>query len=153
MRVSRGALESQRMLVPTIVPVDARAAEALDELLPLLARIGIDATAAGPRSIAVHAFPTFLLGRRVDAGAFIPALLERAADDSLPQDLEQALHAVLDMMACKAAVKAGDHLTQHEIEALLDLRERIDRGTACPHGRPTSLRISVRDLERQFGRA
>ncbi|MBL9141101.1 MAG: hypothetical protein JNK53_04480, partial [Phycisphaerae bacterium] len=151
-RVARGALESQRMLVPTILQVEPRAAEALDELQPLLARIGVDAVAAGPRSIAVHAFPTFLLGRRVDPAAFVPALLERAADEGLPQDLESALHSVLDMMACKAAVKAGDHLNATEIDALLDLRERIDRGTACPHGRPTSLRITVRDLERQFGR-
>jgi len=57
------------------------------------------------------------------------------------------------MMACKAAVKAGDRLSPAEIDALLDLRERIERGTACPHGRPTALRISVRDLERNFGRA
>jgi DNA mismatch repair protein MutL len=60
---------------------------------------------------------------------------------------------VLDMMACKAAVKAGDRLTSTEIDALLDLRERIERGTACPHGRPTALRITMRDLERNFGRA
>ena len=33
------------------------------------------------------------------------------------------------------------------------LRERIERGTACPHGRPTALRITMRDLERNFGRA
>jgi DNA mismatch repair protein MutL len=60
---------------------------------------------------------------------------------------------VLDMMACKAAVKAGDRLSEPELAALLDLRERIERGTACPHGRPTTLRITIRDLERQFGRA
>ena len=51
------------------------------------------------------------------------------------------------------AVKAGDRLTSTEIDALLDLRERIERGTACPHGRPTALRITMRDLERNFGRA
>lgn len=152
-RVASGALESQSMLVPTIVPVDARTVEAIDALQPLLARIGVEALPAGPRSIAIHAFPTFLLGRRVDPGVFMSELLERAADDGLPRTLEEALHAVLDMMACKAAVKAGDHLTGPELAALLDLRDRIERGTACPHGRPTTLRISIRDLERQFGRA
>ena len=60
---------------------------------------------------------------------------------------------MIDMMACKAAVKAGDRLTPAEIESLLDLRDRIERGSACPHGRPTALRIALRDLERNFGRA
>jgi DNA mismatch repair protein MutL len=88
----------------------------------------------------------------VDPGRFVPELLARIADDGVA-DLEAALHRTLDMMACKAAVKAGDRLSPAEIDALLDLRERIERGTACPHGRPTALRISLRDLERNFGRA
>ncbi len=151
-RITAGPLESQRMLTPVVMSVDPRNAEALEQLQPLLVRLGIDATPAGPRSIAVHAFPTFLLGRRVDPGQFIPELLERAADQGMPHDAEEALHSVLDMMACKAAVKAGDHLSATELQALLDLRESIDRASACPHGRPTSLRISLSDLERQFGR-
>jgi DNA mismatch repair protein MutL len=102
--------------------------------------------------VAVNAYPTFLSSRGVDPGKFVPELLARVADDGAA-DLESALHRVLDMMACKAAVKAGDRLSPAEIEALLDLRERIERGTACPHGRPTALRISMRDLERSFGRS
>jgi DNA mismatch repair protein MutL len=151
-RVAAAPLESQRMLIPAVVPVDARAAEAVESAAPLLARIGIEATAAGPRSIAVHAYPTFLLGRRVPPEEFLPALLERVADEGT-LDFEAALHETLDMMACKAAVKAGDRLTPVELESLLDLRERIERGSACPHGRPTTLRLSLRDLERNFGRA
>jgi DNA mismatch repair protein MutL len=108
--------------------------------------------AIGPRAVAVHAFPTFLSSRGVDPGRFVPELLARIADEGCA-DLEAALHRTLDMMACKAAVKAGDRLAPAEIEALLDLRERVERGTACPHGRPTALRISMRDLERSFGRA
>ena len=37
-------------------------------------------------------------------------------------------------------------------EVPIDLRERIERGTACPHGRPTSLTLTRRDLDRQFRR-
>jgi DNA mismatch repair protein MutL len=151
-RVAAAPLESQRMLVPLAAEADRRAAEAIDAAAPLLARLGIELTALGPRSVAVHAFPTFLLGRGVDPGRFVPELLARIADEG-HADLEAALHRTLDMMACKAAVKAGDRLSPAEIDALLDLRERIERGTACPHGRPTALRISVRDLERNFGRA
>jgi DNA mismatch repair protein MutL len=150
-RIAAQPLESQRMLVPAVLQVDPRAAEAVEAAGALLARIGIDASAAGPRAVAVHGYPTFLLGRGVQPEEFVPALLERLVDEG-GADVEAALHEVLDMMACKAAVKAGDRLTPVEIEALLDLRERIERGAACPHGRPTSLRISMRDLERSFGR-
>jgi DNA mismatch repair protein MutL len=59
---------------------------------------------------------------------------------------------ILDMMACKAAVKAGDPLTTEEIDALLQRRELAERSSHCPHGRPTTLRLSLRDLERQFHR-
>ena len=151
-RVSSAPLESQRMLVPLTVEADPRAAESIADAAPLLGRLGLELGAIGPRSVAVHAFPTLLSSRGVDPGRFVPELLARIADEGCA-DLEAALHRTLDMMACKAAVKAGDRLSPAEIDALLDLRERIERGTACPHGRPTALRISMRDLERGFGRA
>jgi DNA mismatch repair protein MutL len=57
------------------------------------------------------------------------------------------------MMSCKAAVKAGDRLRPQEIAELLAMRDRIDRGASCPHGRPTHLRIPIEELERRFGRS
>ncbi len=57
------------------------------------------------------------------------------------------------MMACKAAVKAGDELTHVELSDLLALRETVERSSNCPHGRPTSIRLTIRQLERLFGRS
>ena len=62
------------------------------------------------------------------------------------------LDRVLSMMACKAAVKAGDPLEPEEIEALFRRRDLIDKPSSCPHGRPTVLRLSKADLNRQFHR-
>jgi len=151
-RIAAAPLESQRMLVPAAIETDPRAVEAIADAGPLLERLGIELGAVGPRAVLVHAYPTFLLGRGVEPAAFIPGLLAQIAEDG-HADFETALHSVLDMMACKASVKAGDRLSPTEIDALLDLRDRIERGTACPHGRPTALRISMRDLERNFGRS
>lgn len=76
----------------------------------------------------------------------IPALnQERSVEEAV-------LHKVLDMMACKAAVKAGDHMTLPELEALLEQRQQIERSSNCPHGRPTSHRITLKDLEKRFQR-
>ena len=145
---SHGDLESQRLLTPAMVGV-ADAPEKLEALAAILHTLGIDATAAGPTRVAVHAFPSLLFSRGVDPAGCMAELFE--ADD-LPKDQEDALREVLDMMACKAAVKAGDALSDQELSALLELREKVERSASCPHGRPTSIRLSMRDLERMFGR-
>jgi DNA mismatch repair protein MutL len=65
---------------------------------------------------------------------------------------ETVIHKLLDMMACKAAVKAGDPLTDEEIEALMRQRHLIEKSSSCPHGRPTMLRLTRAELDRQFKR-
>lgn len=154
-RLSAGALESQRLLVPAVVTVAETAMDGVDRLAPLFSRLGIDAQPIGPRSIAVHAFPSFLFDRKVDPASFVAELLERAqAEKWEPGQIEgeAALHEVLDMMACKAAVKAGDSLSEDELKELLDLRESVERASNCPHGRPTTIRMPIRELNRLFGR-
>jgi DNA mismatch repair protein MutL len=153
-RMAAGPLESQRQLVPVVIDADPDAIAAIESIAPLLEKLGIDVGAAGPRSVAIHAFPSLLLARRVEAGPFVSELLERAAAGELDlDDDEAALADVLDMMSCKAAVKAGDRLRPQEIAELLAMRDRIDRGASCPHGRPTHLRIPIEELERRFGRS
>jgi DNA mismatch repair protein MutL len=151
-RLGGGDLESQRLLMPVTIDVDRAQLDALDNLRALLKRLGIEAEPIGPKTLAVHAFTTLLFERHVEPGAFLSELLTRAADGAFAGETEAALHEVLDMMACKAAIKAGDHLAPDEIAELLRFRETVERSSNCPHGRPTSLRLSIRDLERQFGR-
>jgi DNA mismatch repair ATPase MutL len=149
-RVSRGPLESQRLLIPQTVAVSSVQMALLDHVQPLLARLGVEVAPFGPGSVAVHAFPTFL--ERLDPADFVRELLERGEQELLDLHQEELLHEILDMMACKAAVKAGDPLSPGEIEALLARRELVERSSNCPHGRPTTLRLTLRDLEKQFKR-
>ncbi len=150
--IGKGNLEAQRLLVPATVELEPTEAELLEELRPLLGRIGIELESTGPGTVAVHAFSSFLFDRGVEPQAFIEELFGRAAGEGLPSGPEAALHETLDMMACKAAIKAGDKLSQAEIAELLRHRESVERSSNCPHGRPTTLRLSLRELERQFGR-
>ena len=62
------------------------------------------------------------------------------------------LEDVLNMVACKAAVKAGQRLAPEEIAALLDRRHLVANTHHCPHGRPTALIFTKAELEKQFGR-
>ncbi|MEY4770662.1 MAG: mismatch repair protein MutL [Planctomycetota bacterium] len=149
--VLSGPLESQALLVPRIEAATALEVERLDEAQPLLERLGFDARAGGPRSIALHAEPVFLIERGVDALEVLRAWLGRDEFDA-SGDGEAVLSDALDMMACKAAVKAGDALSDREVGELLQQLDTIERATNCPHGRPTAMRIPWRELERRFGR-
>ena len=95
---------------------------------------------------------SFLFDRGVEPPEFVRELLDRTAREGVNTDPEAALHETLDMMSCKAAIKAGDRLSDREIAELLAQRERVERSSNCPHGRPTTLRLTFRDLEKQFGR-
>jgi DNA mismatch repair protein MutL len=149
-RMSRGPLESQPLLLPLILPASGRQIDLLEQIKPMLLRLGIEAEQFGPGTVAVQAFPTFL--NRLDPSRFLAELLERGEQELLDLNDEELLHGILDMMACKAAVKAGDPLSAGEIEALLARRQLVDRSSNCPHGRPTTLRMSLKDLEKQFKR-
>lgn len=151
-KVRRGALEAQRLLTPVVIKASASRLDALERLRPTLERLAVDASPLGPATIAIHAFPTLLFDRGVDAGPFLEELLDKAERDGLAASEEEATHEVIDMMSCKAAVKAGDRLSDEEASILLELRDRIERGSNCPHGRPTTIRLTVRELEKRFGR-
>ncbi|MHC4108564.1 MAG: DNA mismatch repair endonuclease MutL [Planctomycetota bacterium] len=150
--VTERDLESQRLLMPERVEVEPAQLEALGPLQPLLRRLGIEAEPGGPATVAVHAFTSLLFERKVQAGPFMAELLAKASSQALGPDPEAALSEVLDMMACKAAVKAGDTLSPAELAELVQYRGQVERSSRCPHGRPTTLRLTIADLEKQFGR-
>ncbi|GJQ26095.1 MAG: DNA mismatch repair protein MutL [Phycisphaerae bacterium] len=148
-RLLAGPLESQRLLIPPTVCVSAAQAEAAERQGELLQRLGIELDRFGPASLAIQSFPILL--SNLDPAAFVRDLLDKLVDCG-EATAETLVHAALDMMACKAAIKAGDALTQDEMVALLSQRDLTERSSNCPHGRPTTLQLTTRDLERQFKR-
>ena len=150
-RLTDGPLTSQRMLIPETITVTAGESDALLSRSELLGRLGIEVVAFGPDTVAVQQFPALLVGRRVGVGEFVRELIDKLADDA-ETDPERLLEDLLEMMACKAAVKAGDPLSADEIDKLLAARQAVEKASSCPHGRPTTLRLTLKDLERQFKR-
>lgn len=149
---SHGKLESQRLLTPAVFDVDPSRMEALEELAELMDKLGIVAEPMGPASVAVHGFPTLLFDRRVEPGEFVHELIDKTDDDQINPNDEAALHAVLDMMSCKAAIKAGDTMSEQELGDLLSTLDRVERSSNCPHGRPTTIRLTLGELEKHFKR-
>jgi DNA mismatch repair protein MutL len=138
------------LLLPETFTVTPQHAALLDTHAGLLERLGLEVTPFGTDAVAVHSFPALL--KDTDVVSFVRDLLDELAQQAAQPGTEALIHKVLDMMACKAAVKAGDPLTQEEVDALFRQRHLIERSSSCPHGRPTMLRLSKADLDRQFKR-
>jgi DNA mismatch repair protein MutL len=146
------SLESQRLLIPETLKVSDTEAATLEEVADILHRLGMEVAAFGPGTVAIQRFPTLLIQRGAGGAEFLRDLLDQLGDQETSQP-ERLLEKVLSMMACKAAVKAGDPLTAAEIDSLLARRQDAEKHSACPHGRPTTLRLTLKDLEKQFKRA
>jgi DNA mismatch repair protein MutL len=151
-RFESGSLAGQRMLLPVTIDATPREIAAASAHAELLAKLGIELAPFGPRSLAVQQAPSVLLQRGADVAEFVRQTLETLSDDEHAA-AEGLLETLLESMACKAAVKAGQPLSCQEMQELLDRRLEADRAAACPHGRPTTLKLTLDDLRKQFKRS
>jgi DNA mismatch repair protein MutL len=149
-RIQKSSLESQKLLIPESFQLTDIQADALKANEELLEKLGIELAPFGPKTYAVQAFPTLLA--KVSPLDFVQDLIDLLTDKGLGLDAEELLDEVLSMAACKAAIKAGAKLTDNEIEQLLVDKERIERASRCPHGRPTVIKFTLAELEKQFKR-
>ena len=149
-RVLDGAVESQRMLVPESVELNPQDVALLLENSDVLRQIGFEIEEFGKNTVLLSAYPAMLA--RADHAGLIRDIAEQLDGSEKNLTRRDILDKLLLMMACKAAVKAGDRLVPEEIDSLLEQRHLIDDAHHCPHGRPTALTLSRTELDRQFGR-
>ncbi len=149
-RVDRGAVESQRLLVPEPVHLSAEEAVLVLEQKDVLARLGLEVEEFGGDTVLVAALPAMLPG--VAPERLLRDLAGQLGSGALPPSRDGLLAELLHMVACKAAVKAGQRLSAEEIDALVERRHMVADAHHCPHGRPTALVFTKSELERQFGR-
>lgn len=149
-RLREGHLPSQRLLMPHTFEATAAQMEAIEKQRELVEKLGIEIEPFGPNTLAVQSFPILL--ERAEPVVFVIDLLDKLAEDDGHSSEERLLHEVLDMAACKAAIKAGQSLSDEEITHLLANKDVVQRSSRCPHGRPTTLVFSRKELEKQFKR-
>jgi DNA mismatch repair protein MutL len=149
-RIRKSKLESQKLLIPESFEVTPSGADALKNNAELLEKLGIELVPFGPKTIAIQAFPTLLA--KADPLDFVQDLIDLLDHKDTNLDGERLLDEVLNMAACKAAIKAGQRLTDSEIEQLLADKVNAESSSRCPHGRPTTIKFSISDLEKQFKR-
>ena len=148
-RIEKDSLESQKLLVPVTVELNPAEMEKISIHSNILKRLGIETSAFGPRTVAVHSFPVIL--SRVSPEEFIKEFLDML-DTDIAADTSGLFTEMLNMAACKAAIKAGQKLKEQEIEQLISDKEVTEFSSRCPHGRPTVIRFTLSELEKQFKR-
>ncbi|KPL23862.1 MAG: hypothetical protein AMJ75_05125 [Phycisphaerae bacterium SM1_79] len=149
-RLRESNLESQKLLIPESFEVTASQADALETNADLIEKLGIELVPFGPKTMAIQAFPTLLA--KAALLDFIQDLIDLLCRKDISLDPERLLDEVLNMAACKAAIKAGQKLSDNEMEQLLADRELVESASRCPHGRPTTIKFSLSDLQKQFKR-
>ena len=144
-----GNVPAQMLLVPVQVNLTAAEKQAVLQNLDLLTDAGIEAEDFGGSTVVVRAVPADVAVDDVeDMLVELAAKLADGGRDALREKTEWVLHSI----ACRAAIKAGDRTTTDE---MLALAQKIMDGSVppfCPHGRPCVLKLTRKELEKQFGR-
>lgn len=144
---ARAAIARQKLLIPAVVSLTREERARLDDARELLESFGVEVEDFGRDAVAVRAVPALVAEH--DPGTLLKDFLDLAAeaDPGVP-----LLDRALEFMACRAAVRFGRKLAEEEIARLLRDAEGLDLSSACAHGRPTGIKLTLEDLERFFHR-
>jgi DNA mismatch repair protein MutL len=149
-RLSTGRLDSQRLLVPIVLELAASAYQALLARVTELERLGFEVEAFGDGAVKVTAVPALVSSE--DSARTLSSLAEDLDGLERGADVRQALQRLAATTACHAAVKANYPLSYEKMTHILDELRATAYSTVCPHGRPVMLRLTRREVEKNFER-
>ena len=145
-----GEADSQRLLLPETVELSVRDVEFLRKQLPILSRLGVGLSEFGERTFLLEALPPF--AKVPDARRFVIELVDALKSAGEGVNALRLGEDVVAKTVCRHAVKANDPLAGPELENLVADLRRCRMPYTCPHGRPTLIEMSLKELEKKFGR-
>jgi DNA mismatch repair protein MutL len=149
-RLTSGRLESQRLLTPILLDLSPSQREALRQHAATLERFGMEVEEFGGDSVRLSAVPAVL--DPAECEATIRELTENLEGLDGGTRADEALRRIAATMACHAAVKANYPLTLDKMRYILEELRRTAYSSVCPHGRPVVLRLTRREIEKNFQR-
>lgn len=140
---------SQGLVAPAVIQLTPAQAGLVESTLPTLQNLGFQIEPFGPNTFQIRAVPAIVT--RGDPARSLQAVIDDLEQGSAP--LQDKIEARIVLRVCKsAAIKAGQMLSQAEMEALIQQLEASQNPHTCPHGRPTMIHLSAAQLAREFGR-
>lgn len=149
-RLEEGEAASQRLLLPETVELSARDAQFVREHLEVLSRMGVGLSEFGERTFLLDALPPVV--RVKDSKGFVCDVIDSLLAAGREVNKLRLGEDVVAKTVCRHAVKANDLLANEEIEKLIEDLRGCAMPYTCPHGRPTLIEISAKELEKKFGR-
>ncbi len=141
---------AQKLLIPETVDLGYREAKILEGLIPDLNELGLEIEPFGGNTFVIKSVPALLENKEVKP--LVIEIVEKMAQIGFTPGLEKAIDQCLILMACHGAIRANQKLSDEEIKGLLDQLDQCDQPSNCPHGRPTWISWSIKDLEKSFKR-
>lgn len=147
-QVESGGAAVQKLLFPETVELTAEEYLLFEECHPVLEKLGFDVGPFGQNSVIVQGLPTTLGEQNPQTG------VKKILDDIavLNRAGGELIKSVAQSLACRAAVMAGQKLSDEEVKGLMRRLFEANNPYCCPHGRPTFIKISREELDGRFGR-
>jgi DNA mismatch repair protein MutL len=146
-----GEIPSQILIVPETIELSGEEAAWLEDSLPLFSQLGFGLEPFGTNTFVIRAVPAVALRQEVQR--LLLELVTSGCEGATSLTAEALLEKLLQSMACRVAIKAGQKMGKDEMVALLQQLDGLDLSSTCPHGRPLWWKITLEELERMFGRA
>jgi len=146
--IENQSVNGQTLLFPVQVELSPEQLSMFEEALELLNKSGFGVSHFGGRMVKIEAMPS-VLGQKPPEKVFLKIMDDIASLKKEGYDLKKAM---AQSIACRSAVMAGDRLTDQEATHLVSRLLQCENKYSCPHGRPTFIRLSKADLDKQFGR-
>lgn len=147
-RQENGNLQSQRLLIPVTFAASHEECAALSDHADTLAGFGLELSDMGGNTLAIRAVPAML--GKADVVSLAKDVLGELAQVGSSQTIEEHENHILATMSCHGSVRAGRQLTLPEMNALLRDMENTPRSNQCNHGRPTWVKLTLKELDALF---
>ena len=142
---------SQPLLIPEIIDLDDTQIDHLNTHQETLQNFGLDIEPFGTNSIAVQSLPA-ILGDKVDIKGLVFDILDELKEHETLEKLEKSIHEKLSSAACHGSIRSGRRMNIDEMNTLLRQMEQTQKSGHCNHGRPTYIKLDLKDIEKLFGR-
>jgi DNA mismatch repair protein MutL len=143
-------VETQHLLFPLTLEFTQGEILLLESMAGELEALGFELEPFGGNSVLVRSVPSLLAGK--DCKLLLRDILDKAALLGKGASLEELAGDIIAVMACHAAVRAGQELKQEEMLSLVEKLQSTNRPFTCPHGRPIALFFDMAGIRKSFFR-
>jgi len=141
---------SQSLLILEIISLTPSQIILFSECIDFLREIGLEIEIFGKDAIVVKAIPATL--SEIKISEMISDIADQLKEQNQMPSLEEKKEKILASLACRAAIKANNILSEEEVDALCNQLEETPFNLTCPHGRPITISFSLSEIERMFKR-